>query len=80
MAAQRVSLHHIYYTTVMTTVSALTSGVNQPIEPLLICLCLLSSFVNRYIVSDCDSVGVLYENQHYTRTPEEAAADTIKAG
>jgi len=35
---------------------------------------------NRYIVSDCDSVGVLYENQHYTATPEEAAAATIKAG
>ncbi|KAK7838537.1 beta-d-xylosidase 1 [Quercus suber] len=27
-----------------------------------------------YIVSDCDSVGVLFDNQHYTRTPEEAAA------
>ena len=33
-----------------------------------------------YIVSDCDSVGVLFDNQHYTRTPEEAAAETIKAG
>ncbi|XP_047332915.1 beta-D-xylosidase 1-like [Impatiens glandulifera] len=33
-----------------------------------------------YIVSDCDSVGVLYDQQHYTRTPEDAAADTIKAG
>ncbi|CAB4262600.1 unnamed protein product [Prunus armeniaca] len=36
--------------------------------------------LNGYIVSDCDSVGVLYEEQHYTRTPEEAAADAIKAG
>lgn len=36
--------------------------------------------LNGYIVSDCDSVGVLYDSQHYTRTPEEAAADTIKAG
>lgn len=36
--------------------------------------------LNGYIVSDCDSVGVLYDTQHYTRTPEEAAADTIKAG
>lgn len=34
----------------------------------------------RYIVSDCDSVGVLYEQQHYTATPEDAAAATIKAG
>ncbi|KAL2345467.1 hypothetical protein Fmac_006752 [Flemingia macrophylla] len=33
-----------------------------------------------YIVSDCDSVGVFYDNQHYTSTPEEAAADAIKAG
>ncbi|KAL2954088.1 hypothetical protein AAZX31_19G202200 [Glycine max] len=33
-----------------------------------------------YIVSDCDSVGVFYDNQHYTPTPEEAAADAIKAG
>ncbi|XP_023514278.1 beta-D-xylosidase 1-like [Cucurbita pepo subsp. pepo] len=33
-----------------------------------------------YIVSDCDSVGVMYDNQHFTRTPEETAAYTIKAG
>ncbi|KAF3457102.1 hypothetical protein FNV43_RR01759 [Rhamnella rubrinervis] len=36
--------------------------------------------LNGYIVSDCDSVSVLYDNQHYTRTPEEAAADSINAG
>ncbi|KAL4602912.1 hypothetical protein ACB092_10G087500 [Castanea dentata] len=33
-----------------------------------------------YIVSDCDSVRVYYDQQHYTSTPEEAAADAIKAG
>ncbi|KAG8475297.1 hypothetical protein CXB51_031914 [Gossypium anomalum] len=33
-----------------------------------------------YIVSDCDSVGVFYNSQHYTTTPEQAAADAIKAG
>ncbi|XP_027367048.1 probable beta-D-xylosidase 2 [Abrus precatorius] len=33
-----------------------------------------------YIVSDCDSVGVFYSSQHYTSTPEEAAADAIRAG
>ncbi|XP_030947842.1 probable beta-D-xylosidase 2 [Quercus lobata] len=33
-----------------------------------------------YIVSDCDSVGVYYDQQHYTSSPEEAAADAIKAG
>ncbi|KAK8718149.1 hypothetical protein V6N13_045394 [Hibiscus sabdariffa] len=33
-----------------------------------------------YIVSDCDSVGVFYNTQHYTATPEQAAADAIKAG
>ncbi|XP_030509516.2 putative beta-D-xylosidase [Cannabis sativa] len=36
--------------------------------------------LNGYIVSDCDSVGVLYDSQHYTKTPEEAAAVTIKSG
>ncbi|CAI9282192.1 unnamed protein product [Lactuca saligna] len=35
--------------------------------------------LNGYIVSDCDSVGVFFDNQHYTVTPEEAAADAIKA-
>lgn len=34
----------------------------------------------RYIVSDCDSVDVLYKNQHYTKTPAEAAAISILAG
>lgn len=33
-----------------------------------------------YIVTDCDSVGVYYDTQHYTSTPEAAAADAIKAG
>ncbi|GLT27328.1 hypothetical protein SLA2020_023340 [Shorea laevis] len=36
--------------------------------------------LNGYIVSDCDSVDVLYNQQHYTKTPEEAAAKTILAG
>ncbi|KAG6593233.1 putative beta-D-xylosidase 2, partial [Cucurbita argyrosperma subsp. sororia] len=36
--------------------------------------------LNGYIVSDCDSVGVFFDNQHYTSTAEEAAADAIKAG
>ncbi|KAH6831956.1 beta-xylosidase 1 [Perilla frutescens var. hirtella] len=36
--------------------------------------------LNGYIVSDCDSVEVLYSSQHYTSTPEDAAADSIKAG
>lgn len=36
--------------------------------------------MGRYIVSDCDSVQVLYENQHYTKTPEEAVASSIRAG
>ncbi|GLJ09085.1 hypothetical protein SUGI_0101530 [Cryptomeria japonica] len=36
--------------------------------------------LNGYIVSDCDSVDVLYNQQHYTASPEDAVADTIKAG
>ncbi|KAK4751875.1 hypothetical protein SAY87_020673 [Trapa incisa] len=34
----------------------------------------------RYIVADCDSVEVLFNSQHYTKTPEEAAAVAILAG
>ncbi|GAB4838320.1 Endo-1,4-beta-xylanase 2 [Ancistrocladus abbreviatus] len=36
--------------------------------------------LNGYIVSDCDSVDVLYNSQHYTKTPEQAVAVTILAG
>ncbi|KAL1328161.1 hypothetical protein AAHE18_13G354300 [Arachis hypogaea] len=36
--------------------------------------------LNGYIVSDCDSVDVFFKNQHYTKTPEEAAAKSILAG
>ncbi|WOK94229.1 beta-xylosidase/alpha-L-arabinofuranosidase 2-like [Canna indica] len=36
--------------------------------------------LNGYIVSDCDSVNEIYNSQHYTKTPEEAAAITILAG
>ncbi|KAK9697157.1 hypothetical protein RND81_08G018800 [Saponaria officinalis] len=36
--------------------------------------------LNGYIVTDCDSVKVLFNDQHYTKTPEEAAADAILAG
>lgn len=34
----------------------------------------------RYIVTDCDSIDVYFKNQHYTKTPEEAAAKAILAG
>lgn len=36
--------------------------------------------LNGYIVTDCDSIDVIYTSQHYTNTPEEAAAQSIKAG
>ncbi|XP_050377745.1 beta-xylosidase/alpha-L-arabinofuranosidase 2 [Argentina anserina] len=36
--------------------------------------------LNGYIVTDCDSIDVYYKNQHYTKTPEEAAAKGILAG
>ncbi|KAK2437393.1 putative beta-D-xylosidase [Trifolium repens] len=36
--------------------------------------------LNGYIVSDCDSVDVFFKSQHYTKTPEEAAAKSILAG
>ncbi|ESQ40908.1 hypothetical protein EUTSA_v10012739mg [Eutrema salsugineum] len=36
--------------------------------------------LNGYIVSDCDSVDVMYTSQHYTKTPEEAVAKSLLAG
>ncbi|KAG2306877.1 hypothetical protein Bca52824_026625 [Brassica carinata] len=36
--------------------------------------------LERYIVSDCDSVEVMYASQHYTKTPEEAVAKSMLAG
>ncbi|XP_047340618.1 probable beta-D-xylosidase 7 [Impatiens glandulifera] len=33
-----------------------------------------------YIVSDCDAVKVLSVDQNYTKTPEDAVADVLKAG
>ncbi|OEL18293.1 putative beta-D-xylosidase 2 [Dichanthelium oligosanthes] len=33
-----------------------------------------------YIVSDCDSVDVFFNDQHYTRTTEDAVAATLRAG
>lgn len=35
---------------------------------------------NRYIVSDCDAVALLNEQQHYAKSDEEAVADVLKAG
>ncbi|XP_047315106.1 beta-xylosidase/alpha-L-arabinofuranosidase 2-like [Impatiens glandulifera] len=36
--------------------------------------------LNGYIVSDCDSIEVFYNDQKYTKTPEEAAAVALLAG
>ncbi|KAG6530925.1 hypothetical protein ZIOFF_004692 [Zingiber officinale] len=36
--------------------------------------------LNGYIVSDCDSVDVMYNTQHYTATPEDAVAISLKSG
>ncbi|KAK1359288.1 Beta-xylosidase/alpha-L-arabinofuranosidase 1 [Heracleum sosnowskyi] len=36
--------------------------------------------LNGYISSDCDSLEVMFDEQHYTRTPEETAAIALKAG
>jgi beta-D-xylosidase 4 len=32
------------------------------------------------VASDCDSLEVLFDDIHYTKTPEDAAADSILAG
>ncbi|XP_074576683.1 beta-xylosidase/alpha-L-arabinofuranosidase 1-like [Curcuma longa] len=36
--------------------------------------------LNGYIVSDCDSVDVIHNAQHYTATPEDAVAISLKSG
>ncbi|XP_074347903.1 beta-xylosidase/alpha-L-arabinofuranosidase 2-like [Apium graveolens] len=36
--------------------------------------------LNGYIVTDCNSIKVMFKSQHYTRTPEETAAIALKAG
>ncbi|KAL3635304.1 NAD(P)H-dependent D-xylose reductase (XR) [Castilleja foliolosa] len=36
--------------------------------------------LNGYIVSDCDSLQVMFDKQHYTKTPEETAALSVKSG
>ena len=33
-----------------------------------------------YVVSDCDAIGDIWRSHHYAKTPEEAAADAVKAG
>jgi len=33
-----------------------------------------------YVVSDCDAIGDIWRSHRYAKTPEEAAADAIKAG
>ncbi|KAI4339739.1 hypothetical protein MLD38_024648 [Melastoma candidum] len=33
-----------------------------------------------YITSDCDAVSIMYENQGYAKTPEDAVAVSLKAG
>ncbi|KAL0547524.1 hypothetical protein IC582_017462 [Cucumis melo] len=57
------------------------NGVPTCADPNLLTNTLRSQWhLDGYIVSDCDSVGVFYDSQHYTSTPEEAAAMAIKAG
>ena len=40
----------------------------------------LGGMTYRYITSDCDAVATVYEYQHYTKNPEDAVADVLKAG
>lgn len=35
---------------------------------------------NRYITSDCAAVAIIHDRQGYAKTPEDAVADTLKAG
>ncbi|KAJ0970111.1 hypothetical protein J5N97_022988 [Dioscorea zingiberensis] len=33
-----------------------------------------------YVTSDCDAVAIIYEDQKYAKSPEDAVADVLKAG
>lgn len=33
-----------------------------------------------YIVSDCDAVKIMFDSYGYTKTPEDAVVDVLKAG
>lgn len=46
----------------------------------MITVFLLNFGFYRYISSDCDSLDVMFNSQHYTKTPQETAAIAIKAG
>ncbi|KAM3688334.1 hypothetical protein ACJW31_10G141600 [Castanea mollissima] len=35
---------------------------------------------NGYIVSDCDAVKIMFDSHGYTKTPEDAVVDVLKAG
>ncbi|KAE8077342.1 hypothetical protein FH972_015914 [Carpinus fangiana] len=35
---------------------------------------------NGYITSDCDAVSIIFDNQRYAKTPEDAVVDVLKAG
>ena len=37
-------------------------------------------FKIRYITSDCEAVRIIYDNQGYAKTPEDAVADVLQAG
>lgn len=34
----------------------------------------------RYITSDCDAVSIIYNDQGYAKSPEDAVVDVLKAG
>jgi hypothetical protein len=36
--------------------------------------------MNSYITSDCDAVSIIFDNQGYAKTPEDAVVDVLKAG
>lgn len=40
----------------------------------------VNSMIHRYIVSDCNAVPIIYQQQGYAKTPEDAVADVLNAG
>lgn len=57
------------------------NGVPSCADPNLLRLTVRGQWrLNGYVVSDCDSVSVFYNLQHYGSTPEDAVAYALKAG
>lgn len=40
----------------------------------------IMKMIIRYITSDCDAVSIIYDDQRFAKSPEDAVVDVLKAG